>query len=81
MLSGRETNMTFKERVDLHDREIAAIRKLMVTGMKMLVRSEKRTDNLTANMAKHDATIERIEKNLDRLIRSLSNPRNGHSKH
>jgi hypothetical protein len=32
---------TLKERVDRHDREIAAIRKLLLTGMKILVRLER----------------------------------------
>ena len=38
---------TFKERIDRHDREIAAIRKLMLAGMKML--------------AKHDQNFLRLE--------------------
>ncbi len=32
---------TFKERIDRHDREIAAIRKLIHTGMKMLVKFDE----------------------------------------
>jgi len=32
---------TFKERVDQHDREIAAIRKLINYGMKLIVRIEE----------------------------------------
>ncbi len=48
---------TITERVDRHDREIAAIRKLVLTGMKMLVevqRAQKKT-----------------EQTLERFIRSL----------
>jgi len=45
------------ERVNQHDRGIAAIRKLVLTGMKMLVRLEK--------------AQERTEKTLERFIRSL----------
>jgi hypothetical protein len=33
--------MTLKQRIDLHDREIAAIRKLILTGMKMLNRNQE----------------------------------------
>jgi hypothetical protein len=32
---------TLKERIDRHDREIAAIRKLVLTGMKMFVKLEE----------------------------------------
>jgi hypothetical protein len=45
------------ERVSQHDREIAAIRKLVLTGMKMLIRLEK--------------AQERTEQTLERFIRSL----------
>ena len=41
----------------LHDREIAAIRKLVVEGMKMLVENERQ--------------IRQTNKTLDRFIRSL----------
>ncbi len=55
------------ERVSQHDREIAAIRKLVLTGMKMLVevqRAQKRT-----------------EQTLERFIRSLERSGgNGHTK-
>jgi hypothetical protein len=50
-------------RVDKHDREIAAIRKLVLTGMRMLVqleKSQKETDRM-----------------LKDLIRSLGRGRNG----
>jgi hypothetical protein len=59
--------MTQKQRIDQHDREIAAIRKLVLTGMKMLVRLE-------ASQTKTDAQ-------LQALIRSLKPGGNGHSKH
>jgi hypothetical protein len=32
---------SFKERIDRHDREIAAIRKLMLAGMKMLAKHDQ----------------------------------------
>jgi hypothetical protein len=37
--------MTLKERVDQHDREIAAIRKLIVIGMKMLNRNQEQIND------------------------------------
>ena len=59
--------MTTQQHLDKHDREIAAIRKLVLTGMKMLVelqKSQKETDRM-----------------LQALIRSLqSGGTNGHTK-
>jgi hypothetical protein len=53
--------------VSKHDREIAAIRKLLMEGAKILVRTHKR--------------LEDTNKTLDRLIRSLERGgRNGHGK-
>jgi hypothetical protein len=49
-----------------HDREIAAIRKLILTGMRLV--------NKTA------ATQARTEKNLEALINSLRRGSNGHAK-
>ena len=50
-----------------HDREIAAIRKLLVQGAKMLIATNK--------------TLGETNKTLDRLIRSLERGgRNGHGK-
>ena len=54
---------TLKERVDTHDREIAAIRKLVLTGMKMLTRLESRVDKLGDK-------IDRIADKVDRLADS-----------
>jgi hypothetical protein len=61
-------------RVTQHDREIAAIRKLILQGMKMLVENRAEIKAL--------AVAQRVtEKNLDRFIRSLERDgSNGHSK-
>jgi hypothetical protein len=61
-------------RVAQHDREIAAIRKLILQGMKMLVENRAEIKAL--------AVAQRVtEKNLDRFIRSLERGgSNGHSK-
>ena len=64
-LSGRVSKL--EARADQHDREMAAIRKVMAVGMKMLARNE--------------AIIEKLGKSVDRFIRSLEGRNlNGHSK-
>ncbi len=61
-------------RVTQHDREIAAIRKLILQGMKMLVENGAQIKALAAAQRATD-------KNLDRFIRSLERGgSNGHSK-
>ena len=55
---------SLKERVDKHDREIAAIRKLMHTGMKMMVQIEKIQRELSASQLETD-------RQLQAFIRSL----------
>ena len=63
---------TLEERVDKHDREIAAIRKLLQAGMKMLVRNEDSIRKLTASQKETD-------RQLKKLIRSLEGGEgNGH---
>lgn len=57
---------TFSERVRQHEREIAAIRKLVLTGKKMVVRV--------------DRAHERTEQALERFIRSLERSGNGRQK-
>jgi len=66
---------TLKERVDEHDREIAAIRKLLLTGMKMLVRLEQSQKRL-------EAAQKETDRMLKELIRSLgrNGGGNGHRK-
>ena len=72
-------------RVSKHDREIAAIRKLLLTGMKMLARSQehsKAVDRqldliagehaaLAKDMRELAAAQRRTEATLERFIRSL----------
>jgi hypothetical protein len=65
---------TLTERVSQHDREIAAIRKLVLTGMKMLVSLEKGMKDL-------QTAQKRTEQTLERFIRSLERSGgNGHEK-
>jgi len=58
--------LTTKEHLARHDREIAAIRKLILTGMKMI-------NALTASQRETD-------KQLQALIRSMQRGSNGHTK-
>jgi peptidoglycan hydrolase CwlO-like protein len=74
-------------RVDKHDREIAAIRKLVLTGMKMLVRLEasqlrleaaqEETDKMIRNLKASQMETDRMLKNL---ISSLGRGGNGNKK-
>lgn len=79
--------MTLKQRVDQHDREIAAIRKLVVTGMKMLSRMndhldrvDDRLDRVAASQEKLTASQLETDRMLKDLIRSLKGGGNGHAK-
>ena len=72
--------MTLKERVDQHDREIdlhrrevAAIRKLILTGMKMI-------NAIAAAQKRNEAAMDRLEANLQTLVRTLGRGGNGHAK-
>ena len=63
---------TLKERVDRHDREIAAIRKLLLTGMKILVRLE-------SAQRETDRQLRETDRQLQAFIRSLQRGgSNGH---
>ena len=66
---------SLEARVTQHDREIAAIRKLVMIGMKMLVRLE-------ASQKKLEASQRETDRMLKDLIRSLgrSGGGNGHGK-
>jgi len=64
---------TTQERLSKHDREIAAIRKLVVTGMKMMV-------SLTAAQRKTDEQLRKTDEQLQDFIRSMNRGTNGHSK-
>lgn len=56
--------MTVPNKQSQHDREIAAIRKLVLQGMKMLVENERQ-------IRKTNKTLDDTNKTLDRFIRSL----------
>jgi hypothetical protein len=77
----RMPKSTLTERVNQHDREIAAIRKLMLAGMKMLVRLERNQERLQKAQERLEKAQERTEQTLERFIRSLERGSgNGHEK-
>jgi hypothetical protein len=79
MCETRVNMPTLKERVDKHDREIAAIKKLLHTGMKILVRIEDRVDKLAAAQQETDRQLRALEATVDRFIRSMHGGNgNGH---
>jgi hypothetical protein len=70
-------------RISQHDREIAAIRKLILTGMKMINANAKGIRELQAAQKKTDAAQHKTEETLERFIRSLGRGHgngNGHRK-
>ena len=62
---------SLKERVDKHDREIAAIRKLVHTGMKILVRLEEEQVVARKEMRELRTSQRETTSQLQALIRSL----------
>ena len=73
--------MTAKERLDRHDREIAAIRKLLLQGMKMLV--EYQRENREFQRENRDAIRElrAAQRQTDQSLKALiQRGSNGHTK-
>ena len=65
--------MTTTERLDRHDRQIAAIRALIQDGMRLVVETRK-------DMRTVVAMQKRTEEKLEALIGSLKRGGNGHAK-
>jgi len=64
-----------------HDRQIAAVRKLVLTGMKMLARSDKNLLQLEGEQTRrgrNSANLRETDRMLKGLIRSLERGSNGH---
>jgi hypothetical protein len=57
---------TVKDRLDKHDREIAAIRKLIQVGMKLLVENEKHIRRLEASQRETDRQLQLFIASLNR---------------
>ena len=71
---------TLKERVDRHDREIAAIRKLIHAGMKMFVRLEQEHIAFRKEFRELQAQQRETSRELQAFIRSLRRGGNGHTR-
>jgi len=71
---------TIREHLSKHDREIAAIRKLVLTGMKMLVKLETSQREFQVAQRELQASQRETDKELKILIRSLRGGTNGHAK-
>jgi septal ring factor EnvC (AmiA/AmiB activator) len=72
---------TLEARVSQHDREIAAIRKLILAGMKLIVENQKDVKEARAEMKELRAMQKKTEATLDRFIRSMERGSgNGHTK-
>jgi hypothetical protein len=72
--------MTLKERLDPHDREIAAIRKLILTGMKMLNRNQEQITALVAEGKRTDQRLRSLEASVQQFVDGLRRGGNGHTK-
>ena len=71
---------SLKERVDKHDREIAAIRKLIHTGMKMFVKAEEEHAAFRKELRELRASQRETDRQLQAFIRSMLRGGNGHTK-
>ena len=71
---------TLRERVDRHDREIAAIRKLIHAGMKMFVRLEQEHMAFRKELRELQASQRETDRELKAFIRSLRRGGNGHTR-
>ena len=65
--------MTGKERLDRHDREIAAIRKLLLMGARQI-------NSLASSQKATEQRLQRLEKSVEDFINSLRRGGNGHGK-
>jgi hypothetical protein len=72
--------MTLKERVDQHDREIAAIRKLILTGMKMINRNQEQITELRAIQKVSQQELRELNATVRDFVDSMRRGSNGHTK-
>ena len=73
--------MTNKERLDQHDRQIASIRGLVETGMKLVVGTRQDIRLLAKDIRQLAAAQKKTDANLNALISTLRHSGgNGHSK-
>ena len=69
-----------EERLDKHDRQIAAIRALIQEGMRLAVETRKDLRVIAAMQRKTDEMQQRTEAKLEALIDSMTRGGNGHAK-
>ena len=69
-----------KERLDKHDREIAAIRTLLREGMRLVVDTRKEMFQMRKDMRTLNAMQNRTEASLQALIHTMRHGGNGHAK-
>jgi hypothetical protein len=67
-------------RASQHDREIAAIRKLILTGMKMIAGMQATQREIQRDVKALAASQRETDRELKALIRSLRGGTNGHGK-
>jgi hypothetical protein len=67
-------------RVSEHDRQIAAIRKLILQGMKMINSLAASQHELAASQRELAASQRKTDAQLQAFIQSLQRGRNGHAK-
>lgn len=68
-----------KDRLDKHDRQIAAIRELMQQGMRMVVDTRKDIRTLAAMLKATTAAQQKTDATLKALIDTLRGGGNGHT--
>jgi signal transduction histidine kinase len=73
-----EVPSKLEARVSKHDREIAAIRKLIVTGMKMSAETQAMQRETQRELKALAASQRETDRELKALIRSLRGGTNGH---
>ena len=71
---------TVKERLDKHDRQIAAITALMKQGMRMLNENQRLTLEMRKELKALVVAQQRTEATLDAFIASMRRGSNGHGK-
>jgi hypothetical protein len=72
--------MTVKGHIETHDRQIAAIRKILQAGMRMLAKSQEEHQAIRKELRELAAMQKKTEANLQALIDTLKRGGNGHSK-
>lgn len=71
---------TTKERLDTHDRQIAAIRSLIHEGMRLVVETRKDLRAIAIAQKRLEASHDQTEKALKAFIDSMRKGGNGHVK-